>query len=178
MSAIELEDRVAGLEERARRFVLATTGDAGWQNYVQAALMQERESIDNFLTEVVAVVQREILAQTKAMLDVALAMRVRGTFQPGTSYVRGDVVVLDGGSFLARKDNPGKCPGDGWQLMARQGQRGVRGERGERGRDAPVIRGWELDRSRYTAAPIMSDGTKGPTLELRPLFEQFQSETT
>jgi hypothetical protein len=67
------------------------------------------------------------------MLDHALATRVRGTFQPGTNYVRGDMVALDGGSFIARKDNPGKCPGDGWQLMAKQGQRGIAGPEGKRG---------------------------------------------
>jgi hypothetical protein len=174
----ELTNRVAELEDRARRFVLATTGPEGWENHFQALLMDERDYFNGLLTEVIAQLQRGIIAEVKCMLDQALATRIRGTYQSGTSYSRGDLVVRDGGSFLARHDDPGDCPGSGWQLIARQGSRGVRGERGERGRDAPVIRGWELDRSRYTAAPIMSDGTKGPVLELRPLFEQFQSETT
>ena len=36
---------------------------------------------------------------------------------------------------------------------------------------------WKLDRARYTATPIMSDGSQGPALELRDLFKQFQDET-
>jgi hypothetical protein len=171
---VDLEGRVLELEERARRFVLATSGPEGWQNHFQALLLDERKSIDNFLTEVVALLQREILAQTKALLDQALAMRVRGTFQSGTDYVRGDVVVLDGGSFLARKDNPGKCPGDGWQLMAKQGQRGVAGPRGEKGEPGKTISGWVVDRGTFTVTPLYSDGSPpGPPLELRALFEQF-----
>ena len=110
------------------------------------------------------------------MLDTALATRVRSTFQPGTNYVRGDVVVLDGGSFLARKDDPGTCPGVGWQLMAKQGQRGIAGPKGERGRDAPKIDKWIVDRGNYTVTPVYSDGIFGPALNLAELFAQ--SETT
>jgi hypothetical protein len=142
--------------------------------YIFSSLLDERKSIDNFLTEVVALLQREILAQTKALLDQALAMRVRGTFQSGTNYVRGDVVVLDGGSFLARKDSPGKCPGDGWQLMAKQGARGIVGPKGERGLPGKTISGWVVDRGTFTVMPLYGDGSPpGPPLELRALFEQF-----
>src|SRR5215510_3295513 len=58
---------------------------------------------------------------------------VRGTFDESVSYRRLDVVALNGGSFIARKDAPGPCPGSGWQLLASQGKRGVAGARGERG---------------------------------------------
>ena len=76
--------------------------------------------------------------------------------------------------------------------MAKQGQRGIAGQKGERGlpgiagppgthglagKDAVKLKSWKLDRKRYTATPIMSDGTQGPELELRGLFEQFQQET-
>src|SRR5262245_29231671 len=106
----DLQDRVADLEERARRFVLATTGPEGWQNHFQALLLEERDYLIALLTQVVADLHRDILGEVKAMLDQALAMRVRGTFQPGISYARGDLVVRDGASFLARRDNPGPCP--------------------------------------------------------------------
>ena len=125
--AADLQDRVAELEERARRFILAREGEDGWVNYIQSCLLEERKSIDNSLTEVVALLQRETLSQTKALLDQALAMRIRGTFAPSTAYACGDVVAKDGGSFIARKDNPGSCPGPGWQLLARQGARGIAG---------------------------------------------------
>ena len=39
-------------------------------------------------------------------------------------------------------DNPGKCPGDGWQLMAKQGQRGRDGPEGKRGPAGAIISGW------------------------------------
>ena len=57
---------------------------------------------------------------------------VRGTFDPEATYAALDIVALNANSFIARRDNPGPCPGDGWQVMT-QGKRGVAGERGARG---------------------------------------------
>jgi hypothetical protein len=107
---------------------------------------------------------------------------VRGTYNTSLTYVRHDVVALNGGSFIALKDAPGPCPGPGWQLLASQGKRGVAGEKGERGpQGSPglsgaAIRDWKIDRERYVATPVMSDGREGPPLELRGLFEQFLRE--
>jgi hypothetical protein len=110
---------------------------------------------------------------------------VRGTFDQNVSYRRLDVVALNGGSFIALKDAPGLCPGSGWQLLASQGKRGLAGEKGERGPAGPrgdagasgvTIRDWKIDRARYVATPVMSDGSDGPPLELRGLFEQFLAE--
>jgi hypothetical protein len=39
-----------------------------------------------------------------------------------------------------------------------------------------TISGWKVDRARYVATPVMSDGREGPPLELRELFEQFLSD--
>jgi hypothetical protein len=111
---------------------------------------------------------------------------IRGVYSEQGEYVALNVVSLNGGSFIARKDNPGPCPGDGWQLIASQGRRGDKGERGERGpkgdigangQPAPKLKSWKLDRQRYLATPIMADGGEGPALELRGLFEQFNLET-
>ena len=113
------------------------------------------------------------------------SITVRGTFNETAEYRRLDVVALNGGSFVALKDKPGPCPGSGWQLVASQGKRGVAGERGERGERGPrgdagassaTICDWKIDRARYLAMPVMSDGRDGPQLELRGLFEQFFSE--
>jgi hypothetical protein len=110
---------------------------------------------------------------------------VRGTFNETAEYHRLDVVALNGGSFIALKDAPGPCPGSGWQLLASQGKRGAAGEKGERGLPGPrgdagasgaTIVGWKIDRERYVATPVMTDGSDGPPLELRGLFEQFFSE--
>jgi hypothetical protein len=110
--------------------------------------------------------------------------RVRGTWSDTESYRALDIVALNGGSFVARRNDPGPCPGEGWQVMA-QGKRGVAGEKGPQGERGPKgepgeagtsIRSWKLDRTRYVATPIMSDGKHGPPLELRGLFEQFLAE--
>ena len=110
---------------------------------------------------------------------------VRGTFDETAEYHRLDVVALNGGSFVALRDKPGPCPGSGWQLLASQGKRGVAGEKGERGHPGPrgdpglsgaTISGWKIDRERYVATPVMADGSEGPPLELRGLFEQFLTD--
>jgi len=112
--------------------------------------------------------------------------RIRGVYSEQAEYLALDVVSLNGGSFIAKKDDPGPCPGDGWQLVASQGRRGDKGERGERGirgdigpagTPAPKLKAWKLDRHHYLATPIMTDGDEGPALELRGLFEQFNLET-
>jgi hypothetical protein len=172
MTAVEsIARRVEELEERSRRFKLADSGVAGWENYFQSLILQERDYFNEFLTAVVASVQRDFRDEMKAMLDAALSVRVRGTYQGGTKYLRGDMVVLDGGSFVARADNPGPCPGAGWQLMAKQGQRGIAGPQGERGPAGKTITGWIVDRGNFRVTPRMSDGSLGAPLELRSLFE-------
>jgi hypothetical protein len=115
------------------------------------------------------------------------SLAIRKTYDLKEKYIALDLVACDGASFVARRDDPGPCPGDGWQMVARQGSRGVAGERGEQGpkgdrglpgAPAPVISGWKIDRRAYSAVPVMSDGKEGPALELRSLFKQFQDETT
>lgn len=121
---------------------------------------------------------------------------VRGTYDRAIGDYRGlDIVMLNGSSFIARRDAPGECPGEGWQALAlvgkrgepgQAGQKGTRGERGERGErgapgidgtPAPMIVAWRVDRDSYTAFGVLSDRSETPPLELRPLFEQFESET-
>jgi hypothetical protein len=106
------------------------------------------------------------------------SLEVRGLFSDKETYKALDIVALNGGSFIAKKDNPGPCPGAGWQLIASQGKRGDKGERGLQGiSGVPVfIANWRLDGANYIAVPVMSDGREGPPLELRSLFEQFHTE--
>ncbi|MEY9182350.1 hypothetical protein [Bradyrhizobium sp. USDA 313] len=105
--------------------------------------------------------------------------RVRGTYAAGERYSQLDIVALNGSSFIASRSNPGQCPGDGWQLIASQGKRGPqgsRGERGERGSSGATIASWRIEPADYTATPVMTDGTEGPPLELRRLFDQFHQD--
>jgi hypothetical protein len=111
-----------------------------------------------------------------------LSPNVCGTFDARKTYQELDIVALDGGMFIAKYDNPGACPGNGWQLAAKQGRTGKPGARGPRGDEGdkaePVtIISWQIDRSRYRASPLWSDGQVGPNLELRGLYEQFHEET-
>ena len=126
------------------------------------------------------------LRRTRAGRD-GLTPNTRGAFDVYKKYAQLDVVEYEDASYIARRNNPGICPGDGWQLVSRSGRRGPagerglqgrKGERGARGEDAPTIASWTLDRKNYRAVPTMSNGTQGATLELRGLFEQFVEETS
>jgi len=172
-----IEDRLLELEQHTQRLILAgdprdQNGSGAWHNHIETRLHQEREFLTDVVAHALAAERRDILDQVRAMLDQALGTRVKGTYQAGgTKYERGDWVVLDGGSFVARKDNPGPCPGAGWQLMAKQGARGRDGPPGERGPAGKTIIGWIVDRSCYRITPRMSDNSLGTPLELRALFE-------
>jgi hypothetical protein len=113
--------------------------------------------------------------------------RVCGTYREGETYKYLDIVALNGGSFIARADDPGPCPGDGWQPLVSagragkpgpKGERGEPGPRGERGLPGQAVLSWQIDPERYHARPLMSDGSEGPALELRPLFEQYHMESS
>src|SRR5262245_66082391 len=102
----DLLDRVAELEEFAQRVIPAREGADGWANWVETRLLQERKFSHDVVAHALALIRDEILDTAKAAIDQALATRVRGTYQIGTQYARGDMVALDGGSFVARRDNP------------------------------------------------------------------------
>lgn len=57
----------------------------------------------------------------------------RGLYDPAATYAELDIVTLNAGSFVARQDDPGECPGAGWYLLAGPGKRGRPGDRGEIG---------------------------------------------
>jgi hypothetical protein len=76
------------------------------------------------------VLEREVAA-LKA--SVARGFRLRGTFVADATYAALDVVALDGSSFAAKRDNPGPCPGDGWQLLVQRGKPGRDGKHTQRG---------------------------------------------
>jgi hypothetical protein len=172
----DLQDRIAELEARQSRLVLAGDGrDQGgwgaWHNLLELRLMQQQDDERALLTEVIARLQRDFEETVKAAIETALARRIRGTHDPKAEYLANDICAKDGGTFVARRNNPGPCPGDGWQLMARQGARGIAGERGPPGRDALTIKSWKVDRQHFLVIPVMSDGREGPGLDLSALFQ-------
>lgn len=60
---------------------------------------------------------------------------VIGTYAADGAYKRLNIVALNGGAFIARKDDPGSCPGEGWQVIA------MRGKSGEPGKPGPSVKG-------------------------------------
>lgn len=75
------------------------------------------------------------------------SLTVRGTWSISEIYAALDVVALNGGSFMARRDNPGQCPGEGWQLVASQGKQGKPGPVGigTRGLPGPAVVAMSID---------------------------------
>jgi hypothetical protein len=114
----------------------------------------------------------------------ATTPHVRGTYDETEHYHRLDIVGLTGSSFIAERDDPGKCPGPGWQLLASVGPTGGRGEKGDQGVPGRSITGpkgergvdlvgWKIDAASYAAIPLMSDGEQGPALQVREIFQRF-----
>lgn len=78
------------------------------------------------------------------------SLNIRGTWSAVEIYQRLDVVALNGASFAARRDDPGPCPGEGWQMIAAQGKRGNPGEagkglRGDPGKAGPPVAAMSID---------------------------------
>lgn len=70
----------------------------------------------------------------------ARQIAVRGTYDAEGYYGFLDVVALNGATFIAKHDEPGPCPGEGWQLMSAQGKTGKPGE-GRKGDPGKAIKG-------------------------------------
>lgn len=101
---------------------------------------------------------------------------LRGPYTPAAAYSAMDVAMVDGSSFVATVDKPRPLGNGGngdWKLLASMGQSGSKGKPGAPG--ARIV-SWKIDRQAYRAAPVMSDGSECAPLDLRELFEQFNSE--
>jgi hypothetical protein len=162
-------------------------GRASWGDWVERRLHERFDEERAFARDVLGEVIAGLAAELRAEFDKALAglraqrnLEIAGTYDPTVKYRALDVVALNGGSFAARVDDPGPCPGPHWQLVACQGKAGKPGRDGvdgKAGKDAARITSWVVNRENYTATPVMSDGSRGPPLELHPLFERFFAET-
>lgn len=104
-------------------------------------------------------------------------------FEESTAYRAYDVVAMHGSSWLALKDEPGPCPGEGWALFAQRGAKGDRGDRGQKGdrgdpgepgRAGIGIRDVVLDDS-WSLSFTLADSSK-TMIDLAPLFERFSLE--
>jgi hypothetical protein len=109
----------------------------------------------------------------------AASPTIRGTYREDETYRYLDIVALNGSAFIARWDDPGECPGDGWQLIAsagRTGKPGPKGERGERGPSGLSVVRSEVEGATYTIKLILSDGGE-LAIPCRPMFERYHEES-
>jgi hypothetical protein len=163
-------------------------GRASWGDWVESRLHERFHEERSFSRDLLAQVLADLAGDLRDELNKALtglraqrSLEVAGTYNGAVRYRALDVVATGGASFVAKQDDPGPCPGDGWQLIAAQGKKGNPGRDGtdgKNGRDAPHIVQWLINREAYSATPIMSDGSRGAVLELRELFQRFNDETT
>ena len=67
-----------------------------------------------------------------------------------------------------------------------KGDKGEKGDRGERGKSGITqirkqtvgIKRWHVDRQAFTVSAELEDGSAMPVLNLRPLFESYQEQTS
>lgn len=82
-----------------------------------------------------------------------------GLHDPARAYEAGDVVNGETACFLALKDQPGPCPGDGWAQLAGRGKPGPQGRNGADGAAGKSGRGiQEIFSENGRLAFLMSDG--------------------
>lgn len=92
------------------------------------------------------------------------SLNPRSTWSADETYAALDVATLDGGAFVALRDDPGPCPGAGWRMLVqrgkagRPGEKGERGERGERGEPGPGVVAIDMDASALVTV-TNADGT-------------------
>jgi hypothetical protein len=108
---------------------------------------------------------------------------LRGTWSPAKTYHELDVVAHNGGTWIARQDGAGVCPGQDWQCGSMPGKRGpagesIKGDPGPRGELAIVDLKVSPDDKSYRIAVVTADGAMSPWFDLRVLFERFAAETS
>jgi hypothetical protein len=102
-----------------------------------------------------------IRADIEELRNCNRSMAVRGTWAAGERYQALNVVALNGASFVARRDDPGPCPGEGWQLIASQGKRGGR---------APAVAGMALS---GTVLTLRNGDGSTASVDLAPLVSKI-----
>lgn len=101
---------------------------------------------------------------------------VRGTYAEDGEYDALDVVALNGAGFVAKRDNPGACPGEGWQMIAMQGKPGKPGQKGDPGMGMRGLPGPTVDRMDVDGNGLLTlVNADGTTVEcdLYPLLSQI-----
>jgi hypothetical protein len=96
--------------------------------------------------------------------------RICGTYNETADYTELDIVACNGASFVARSDDPGPCPGAGWQLWAKQGRPGDKGDK-VKADPGPRPVAFVVDEEAVALTLALDDGTT-LTADLYPLLAQ------
>lgn len=192
----ESEQVRAWMDGQQRTDDQAASAANAWDSYFRGLLENERRLVLDVVAELVRETAdnlwRDIETEVKKYVRLAflergggLTPRVREVWRADEPYERLDIVARNGAMWIARVSNPAGEPGAGssdWALMSQKGRKGDQGEPGPRGEAGPRgaagadMEGWLLDPDGYTATPLMRDGSRGPPLRLRELFQKFYDE--
>lgn len=118
-----LEERSTTLDRLERRLDTLFESRAPSGAFIDLALeMKDGRIIANLKTASGETITRSLA------LPASPGWTVKGTFEPKVKYLTGDVVMRDGSSWLALKNQPGACPGDDWQMLVQRGKMGRTGK--------------------------------------------------
>lgn len=105
--------------------------------------------------------------------------QARGLFDRIESYRALDRVAHDGSEWIARRDDPGPLPGDGWMLTARAGSKGRAGDRGPAGPSGPAGKPGRgiaaIEQDGWRMVFTMTDGTT-EQCDFYPMLDRFRAE--
>jgi hypothetical protein len=102
---------------------------------------------------------------------------LRGLYNATADYRQHDIVMISRNSFAAKYDNPGECPGEGWQLFAcsgykgKEGPPGPAGAKGADGRSVSIVK-WEADPDEMVLRIADSTGNTF-AVDLQPIAERI-----
>jgi hypothetical protein len=102
---------------------------------------------------------------------------LRGLYNATAEYRQHDIVMISRNSFAAKYDNPGECPGEGWQLFAcsgykgKEGPPGPAGAKGADGRSVSIVK-WEADPDEMVLRIADSTGNTF-AVDLQPIAERI-----
>lgn len=153
----------------AMSIVRAWTGDITYQGGLVSHLGQTWQALKDTATEP----NEDGWTLIAARGGDGAGINPQGRYEESATYLKGDAVAFDGSLWLAKYDEPGPLPGDGWMLAARAGGKGRPGDRGLQGpAGAGIIEG----RFEGMTLVLGTDDGRAVRIDARPAFIAFLEE--